>query len=54
LETIENRKKYYHDCLAQNWLTIFTHDPDVPWAYLENVKGKITVKSRLVRTIVQA
>ena len=45
LETIENRKKYYHDCLAQNWLTIFTHDPDVPWAYLENVKGKITVKS---------
>ena len=45
LETIENRKKYYHDCLAQNWLTIFTHDPDVPWAYLESVKGKITIKS---------
>lgn len=44
LETIENRKKYYKDALAQNWLTIFTHDPDVPWAYLESVKGKVAVK----------
>ena len=45
LETIENRKKYYQEALAQNWLTIFTHDPDIPWAYLENVKGKVAVKS---------
>ena len=45
LETIENRKKYYKDCLEQNWLTIFTHDPDVPWAYLESVNGKISVRS---------
>ena len=45
LETIENRKKYYKEALPQNWLTIFTHDPDIPWAYLENVKGKIAVKS---------
>jgi glyoxylase-like metal-dependent hydrolase (beta-lactamase superfamily II) len=42
LETIENRKRYYKEALAQNWLTIFTHDPDVPWAYLErDEKGKI-------------
>ena len=45
LETIENRKKYYKEALPQNWLTIFTHDPDIPWAYLETVKGKIAIKS---------
>ena len=45
LETIENRKRYYKECLAQNWLTIFTHDPDIPWAYLENVNGKIAIRS---------
>lgn len=45
LKTIENRKKYYQDALAQNWLTIFTHDPDIPWAYLERVNGKMAIKS---------
>ncbi|HKE33316.1 MAG TPA: MBL fold metallo-hydrolase [Candidatus Angelobacter sp.] len=45
LETIENRKKYYKEALPQNWLTIFTHDPDIPWAYLENLQGKIAIKS---------
>lgn len=45
LETIENRKRYYKEALPQNWLTIFTHDPDIPWAYLETVKGKIAIKS---------
>ena len=44
LETIENRKRYYKECLSQNWLTIFTHDPDVPWAYLEHVNGKISIR----------
>ena len=44
LETIENRKKYYKDALPQNWLTIFTHDPDIPWGYLENMNGKMTIK----------
>lgn len=44
LETIENRKKYYNEALAQNWLTIFTHDPDIPWAFLEkDAKGKVAV-----------
>jgi glyoxylase-like metal-dependent hydrolase (beta-lactamase superfamily II) len=44
LETIENRKRYYKEALPQNWLTIFTHDPDIPWAYLETVNGKVAVK----------
>lgn len=45
LETIENRKRYYLEAIAGNWLTIFTHDPNIPWAYLESGKGKIAVKS---------
>jgi len=45
LETIENRKKYYKEALPQNWLTIFTHDPEIPWAHLENINGKIAIKS---------
>jgi glyoxylase-like metal-dependent hydrolase (beta-lactamase superfamily II) len=47
LETIENRKKYYQEALPQNWLTIFTHDPDIPWAYLESVKGKVGARKEL-------
>lgn len=44
LETIENRKKYYQEAIPQNWLTIFTHDPDIPWAYLETINGKVAMK----------
>ena len=44
LETIENRKKYYAQAIAENWLTIFTHDPDIPWANLEKINGKISVR----------
>lgn len=33
LETIENRKKYYSRAIPERWLTIFTHDPEVPWVY---------------------
>ena len=46
LETIENRKKYYSQALKEDWLTIFTHDPDIPWAYLEDVNGKISIKQK--------
>ena len=44
LETIENRKKYYEQAISQNWLTIFTHDPDIPWSYLERVNDKVVLK----------
>lgn len=44
LETIENRKRYYKEALPQNWLTIFTHDPEIPWTYLETINGKVAVK----------
>jgi glyoxylase-like metal-dependent hydrolase (beta-lactamase superfamily II) len=44
LETIENKHRYYAEAIPGNWLTIFTHDPDIPWAYLDKVDGKIVVK----------
>jgi glyoxylase-like metal-dependent hydrolase (beta-lactamase superfamily II) len=44
LEVIENRKKYYAEAIPGEWLTMFTHDPDIPWAYLERQEGKIRVK----------
>jgi glyoxylase-like metal-dependent hydrolase (beta-lactamase superfamily II) len=43
LETIDNKKKYYERAIPEQWLTIFTHDPDVPWAFLDNVAGKIVL-----------
>jgi glyoxylase-like metal-dependent hydrolase (beta-lactamase superfamily II) len=45
LEAIENRKRYYESALAEDWLTLFTHDPEVPWAHLTLSDGKITVRS---------
>lgn len=35
LQTIESKKRYYERALAERWLTVFTHDPKVPWAYVE-------------------
>src|SRR5947208_3143076 len=45
LETIESRKRYYARALPENWLTMFTHDPEVPWSYLgKDERGKIVTK----------
>ena len=41
LETIESRKRFYQSALAENWLVVFTHDPAVPWTYLEKRGEKI-------------
>ncbi len=35
LQTIESKKQYYAKALPEKWLTVFTHDPKVPWAYVE-------------------
>jgi glyoxylase-like metal-dependent hydrolase (beta-lactamase superfamily II) len=35
LQTVESRKRYYEQALPEKWLTMFTHDPNVPWAYVE-------------------
>lgn len=35
LQTIESRKRYYAEAVPGKWLTMFTHDPDIPWGYVE-------------------
>lgn len=45
LQTIESRKQYYARALAEKWLTVFTHDPKTPWAYVErDESGKMVAK----------
>jgi glyoxylase-like metal-dependent hydrolase (beta-lactamase superfamily II) len=44
LETIESRKRFYSRAIPENWLTLFTHDPLVPWAYLKrDERGKLEI-----------
>jgi len=45
VESIESRKRYYSRAIPENWLTMFTHDPEVVWAYVEkNAAGKIVAR----------
>jgi len=45
LDTIESKKEYYARALPEQWLTVFTHDPNVPWAYIEkDESGKMVAK----------
>jgi glyoxylase-like metal-dependent hydrolase (beta-lactamase superfamily II) len=45
LDTMESRQRYYAEALPGRWLTLFTHDPDVPWAYLEkDERGKMVAR----------
>jgi glyoxylase-like metal-dependent hydrolase (beta-lactamase superfamily II) len=42
LETIESRKRYYSRAIPEKWLMMFTHDPEIPWAYVQkDERGKI-------------
>jgi len=43
LETIENRKKYYAEAIPGEWLTMFTHDPNVPWGYIKQEGSKFLI-----------
>ena len=45
LQTIESRKQYYAQSIPEKWLTVFTHDPKTPWAYVEKDEvGKMVAK----------
>src|SRR5882672_1126075 len=45
LQTIESKKQYYAKAMAEKWLTVFTHDPRMPWAYVEKDElGKMVAK----------
>jgi glyoxylase-like metal-dependent hydrolase (beta-lactamase superfamily II) len=46
LQTIESKKQYYAMAMAEKWLTVFTHDPKTPWAYVEKDEvGKMVARS---------
>jgi len=46
LDTIESKKEYYVRALPEKWLTVFTHDPKVPWAYIvKEESGKMVARS---------
>lgn len=36
LETIASRKRFYERAVPENWLVAYTHDPEVPWSYVES------------------
>ncbi len=35
LETIANKHRFYEAAIPEHWLVVFTHDHELPWAYLE-------------------
>ena len=46
LQTIESKKQYYEKAIAEKWLTVFTHDPKTPWAYVEKDEvGKMVART---------
>jgi len=45
LQTIESKKEYYARSIPEKWLTVFTHDPKTPWAYVEKDEmGKMAAR----------
>jgi len=34
IASIDSRHDYYAQAIPERWLTIFTHDPQTPWAYV--------------------
>jgi glyoxylase-like metal-dependent hydrolase (beta-lactamase superfamily II) len=50
LETVESRKRYYARAIPEKWLTMFTHDPNLPWAYVERGEmGKLVAKEEALK-----
>ncbi len=35
LESIANKHRFYEVAVPQQWLVVFTHDHELPWAYLD-------------------
>ena len=34
IDSIDNRHRYYRESIPGRWLTVFTHDPQTPWAII--------------------
>jgi len=47
LQCIDSRHCFYRRAIPEKWLVVFTHDHEVPWAYLEiGEKGRPVVARR--------
>jgi hypothetical protein len=45
LQTIESKKQYCAQAISEKWLTVFTHDPAIPWACVEKDEiGKMAAR----------
>ncbi|HVA64664.1 MAG TPA: MBL fold metallo-hydrolase [Terriglobales bacterium] len=40
LETIANKHRILEQAAREHWLLVFTHDPEVPWGYVEQRDGQ--------------
>jgi glyoxylase-like metal-dependent hydrolase (beta-lactamase superfamily II) len=48
LQTIASKKQYYAQSLPDNWLTIFTHDPNTHWGHvIKDEFGKMLLRKPL-------
>jgi glyoxylase-like metal-dependent hydrolase (beta-lactamase superfamily II) len=46
LDTVESKKRYYARAIPGKWLSVFTHDPTTPWAYVEKDEtGKMVARA---------
>jgi glyoxylase-like metal-dependent hydrolase (beta-lactamase superfamily II) len=46
IDTIDSKKRYYELALPEKWLTVFTHDDEMPWAYVEkDDTGKLVART---------
>jgi glyoxylase-like metal-dependent hydrolase (beta-lactamase superfamily II) len=47
VQTIESRKQYYGHAIPEKWLTMFTHDPNTPCAYIQrDEKGRYSARTK--------
>ena len=47
VQTIESRKQYYGHAIPEKWLTMFTHDPNTPCAYIQqDEKGRYSASTK--------
>jgi hypothetical protein len=46
LTCIDNRHRFYAEAIPEKWLVVFTHDHEMPWAYVEmGDKGRPVARS---------
>jgi glyoxylase-like metal-dependent hydrolase (beta-lactamase superfamily II) len=50
LQTIDSKKQYYAKAIPEKWLTVFTHDANTPWAYLEKDESEKMVAKGVMQS----